>query len=87
MQCCIHLYYLIKTRTVCNCLQSEKDILIISLNYYIRCVWGYMDYIRDAIFPAFSRFPDFSSIQCEYEVNFSLFKIVIFTFESIPIPI
>ena len=29
--------------------------------------------IRDAILPAFSGFPDFSSIQCENEIRFSFY--------------
>ena len=34
----------------------------------------------------FFGFPDFSSVQCENEMKFSFFKIIIFTFESMPIP-
>ena len=39
---------------------------------------------RDAIFPSFSRFPDFLSVQYENKVHFSLFQIANFIFESIP---
>ena len=35
------------------------------------------DTSRDAILPAFSGFPYFSSVQCENEIKFSFFKIVI----------
>ena len=35
---------------------------------------------RDAILPTFCGFPDFSSVQCENEVRFSLFPMIIFTF-------
>ena len=41
---------------------------------------------RDAILPTFSGFPDFSSVQCKNEIRLSLFKIVIFTLKSIPMP-
>ena len=43
---------------------------------------------RDAIFPAFSGFPDFFlSVQCKFEIHFSLFLIIILTFYCIPMPI
>ena len=35
---------------------------------------------RDAILPTFSGYPDFSSVQCENEIRFSLFEIINFTF-------
>ena len=32
-------------------------------------------------------FPDFSSVQCENEIRYSLFKLISFTFTYIPVPV
>ena len=51
----------------------DRKIIFCSDIYDFKVVHQGIGSYRDAIFPAFSGFPDFLSIQCEHKVNFSLF--------------